>query len=139
MAANTNPVFPLTAHITTVKISTANTTTASVAVGSLTGGVQIFVAGTNGSRLDAIQCKAEVTTAAGMIRIWQSDGTTAWLFDEYPTGAVTPSGTVQTAQVGQIYDPSFGRPQIVLQSGHSFYATTNNAEAWDVTAIGGDY
>lgn len=133
MPANTQPIFPNVPRIAVANLSAANTTRASVATGSLTNGVLILAAGSNGSRIDQITVQATGTTTAGMVRLWLAISGTAHLYDEFPVTAVTPSGSVVTFRDARLYTT------LVLPSTASLYATTHNAEAFNVTAHGGDY
>lgn len=86
----------------------------------------IFTAGSSGSRVDDIVIQATGTTTAGMVRLFLHDGTNARLWAEVPVSAVTPSATVAafaTALVNQA---------LVLPSGWSLRASTNNAETFNV-------
>jgi hypothetical protein len=116
------------------QISTANT----ARDGTGTIGT-VFTAGSNGSRIDMIDVQATATTTAGMVRLFVHDGTNAYLVAELPVVATTPSGT----------NPSYSQQlntntmtqflPIVLPTGWSLRASTNNAEAFNVIAFGGDF
>lgn len=89
---------------------------------------EVAPAGPNGSRVDDLTITATGTTTAGMIRLFLHDGTTARLWREIPVQAVTPSGTVPawTAMLTNL--------ELVLQSGWSLRASTQNAESFNVLA-----
>lgn len=131
MAANTEPIFTLTPHVGAVAISTANTNRDG------TGDIgTVLTAGENGTRIHRIVIKAAVTTTAGMVRLFIHDGSTYFLYKEIAVTAITASGTVAAFE----YILSFyGEGAIVLPRGYSLRASTNNAEAFNVIAEGGDY
>jgi hypothetical protein len=116
------------------QISTANTNRD----GTGTIGT-VFTAGANGSRIDMIDLQATATTTAGMIRLFVHDGTNAYLVVEVPVTAVTPSATnpAYTQQFNTNTMTQF--LPIVLPTGWSLRASTNNAEAFNVIAFGGDF
>jgi hypothetical protein len=99
----------------------------------------VFSAGSNGSRIDAIDIQAIATTTAGMIRLFIHDGTTAHLINEVPVLAITPSGTVP-AWAAQLNTNTMTQIlPIILPTGYSLRAATNNAESFKVIAFGGDF
>jgi hypothetical protein len=116
------------------QISTANTNRD----GTGTIGT-VFTAGSNGSRIDMIDVQATATTTSGMIRLFVHDGTTAFLVAELPVVAVTPSAT-NPAYSQQLNTNTMTQfLPIVLPTGYSLRASTNNAEAFNVIAFGGDF
>lgn len=116
------------------QISTANT----ARDGTGTIGT-VFTAGSSGSRIDMIDVQATATTTAGMIRLFVHDGTTAFLVAELPVVAVTPSAT-NPAYSQQLNTNTMTQfLPIVLPTGYSLRASTNNAEAFNVIAFGGDF
>lgn len=131
MAANTTPIFTLTPKIGKVQISTANTNRDG------TGTIGTVLTGsTNGTRIHRITIQAAVTTTAGVIRLYISDGTNVHLWTEVIVAAVTPSTTVSAwSYVMEL----FGEAALILPSGYVLMASTNNAEAFNVFAEGGDY
>ena len=99
----------------------------------------IFSAGANGSRIDAIDIKAVGTTTAGMIRLFIHDGANARLLTEVPVVAVAPSGALP-AWEAQLNTNSMSQIlPLVLPTGYSLRAATNNAETFNVIALGGDF
>lgn len=103
------------------QVSTANTNrdgTGTIAT--------IFTAGASGSRIDDITIIATGTTTAGMVRLFLHDGTNARLWAEVPVSAATPSGTVQA------FAASLLNQSLILPSGWSLRASTNNAETFNV-------
>jgi hypothetical protein len=99
----------------------------------------VFTAGAGGSRIDAIDLQATVTTTAGMIRLFIQDGTNARLVAEFPVLAQTPSATA--VAWSRMLNTNTMTPllPIILPTGYSLRASTNNAEAFNVIAFGGDF
>lgn len=86
----------------------------------------IFTAGSSGSRIDEIRIIATGTTTAGMVRLFLHDGATARLWTEVPVTAATPSGTVQA------FNTTLTNQALILPSGWSLRASTNNSETFNV-------
>ena len=116
------------------QISTANTNRD----GTGTIGT-IFTAGASGSRIDAINIKATGTTTAGMIRLFIHDGTNARLLTELPVLALTPSATLPSWETQLNTNTMTQVLPLVLPTGYSLRAATNNAETFNVIALGGDF
>ena len=125
-----NPNFASTPKVGKLLINTANTNRDGTGVIS-----SIFAAGASGSRIDKVVIAANGTTTAGMIRFYISNGVTATLIFEVPVPALVPSATVQTFVSNQVGIPF----PLVIPSGYSLQASTNNAEAFIITAFGGDF
>lgn len=123
-----DPQFLTSVRTEMGQISTANTNrdgTGTIA--------SIFTAGASGSKILAIEVKATVTTTAGMIRLFLNDGVNIRLWYEISVSAITlSSGTVQS-----FYQRI--APDLLLESGWSLEASTNNAETFNVIITGGDY
>ncbi len=121
-----------------VQIATANT--ARDGTGTLG---TVYTAGTSGSRIDSIIIQATNTTTAGMIRFFISidSGTTKRLIGEVPVLAITAAATTpvfQTVLTSQ--NSAFMQNGLVLQANAILYASTNNAEAFNVVAVNaGDF
>lgn len=132
MAKNTSPVFAKNGTNDNVQVSTANTARDG------TGTLGTLATGTaDGKRIEMVHAKATVTTTAGMVRIFLSTdgGATKRLIGEIPIAALTVSATQQAAE--GIWIPPRGF--IILEgTGHLLYASTHNAEAINVFALGGD-
>lgn len=125
----TDPNYAATPRIGVAAISTANTNRD----GSGTLGT-VLTAGSNGSRVDVITVQATGTTTAGMVRLFVHDGSVARLWREVPVSAITPSGSVVAfAQELALVEP------LLLPTGWSLRASTHNAEAFNVVAVGGDF
>lgn len=154
MAANTNPIYPLTPYIVNASLAavTACTTRAPTATAGLaaanififvpTGANQLPVS-TAGTRIDKIQVQA-ASTAIGAasgnqtVLIWEWDGTTAWVIDEFVITATTPSATAAAFNLSKSYTT------LVLPTGHALYvsttvSTTAATTAMLVTAFAGTY
>lgn len=99
----------------------------------------VFTAGSSGSRIDAINIQATATTTAGMIRLFVYDGTTAHLINEVPVAAITPSGTLPAFSTQLNTNTMTQILPIVIPTGYSLRAATNNAESFKVIAFGGDF
>lgn len=99
----------------------------------------IFTAGANGSRIDAIDIKAVGTATAGMIRLFLHNGTNARLLTEVPVTAITPSNTLPSWEAQLNANTMTQVLPLVLPTGYSLRAATNNAETFNVIALGGDF
>lgn len=115
-------------------IATANT--AKDGTGTLG---TVFTAGASGSRIDAINIKATVTTTAGMVRLFVHNGTSAFLLTEVPVIAVTSSATAPSFEVQLNTNTMTQILPLILPTGYSLRASTNNAENFNVLAQGGDF
>lgn len=101
--------------------------------------VTVFSAGASGSRIDAINIKATGTTTAGMIRLFIHDGADARLLTEVPVTAITPSGTLPSWEAQLNTNTMTQVLPLVLPTGYSLRAATNNAETFNLLAFGGDF
>lgn len=92
----------------------------------------IFTAGSSGSRVDDIYIVATGTVTAGVVRLFLNDGTNTRLWQEILVTATVPSTTVQ------VWSYSLLNQALVLPTGYSLRAATNNAETFniDVTRAG---
>jgi hypothetical protein len=86
----------------------------------------IFTAGASGSRVDDIKIQALATTTAGVVRLFLHDGTNARLWQEVMVTATTPSTTVQA------FNTTLYNQALILPTGWSIRASTNNAEGFNV-------
>lgn len=103
------------------QISTANTNRNG------TGTIGTVMTGaTNGTRIDDIYIVATGTTTAGVVRLFISDGTNVRLWQEILVSAVTPSTTVA------VWSYTLLNQALILESGWSLQASTNNAETFNV-------
>ena len=103
------------------QISTANTNRNGT--GTL---ATVMTGATNGTRIDDIYIVATGTTTAGVVRLFISDGTNIRLWQEILVTAITPSTTVQ------VWSASLLNQGLLLESGWSLQASTNNAETFNV-------
>ena len=124
-----NAQFTATPKVGIAALSVANTNRD----GSGTLGI-VFTAGANGSRVDKAVVRATGTTTPGTVRLYIYNGTTAALFTEVIVTAVTVSAS--TPAFEGVIDFLGG---LVLPSGYSLRASTNNAETFNVVAFGGDF
>jgi hypothetical protein len=99
----------------------------------------VWTAGTSGSRILAITIKAIVTTTAGMIRLYISDGTNIRLWQEIDVTVAVPSGTVKGFSATVDCSDASPTNLLVLPTGYSLRVSTHNAETFNVFAVGGDY
>ena len=132
MAANTSPIF------TVIPICPAQTVSAANTNRDGTGTIVDIVTGdTDGTRIDSVVIQAVVTTTAGMVRLYVWNTSAYNLFYEQAVTAITASASVACfrAEVSR----NDGRPLVVLPSGWKLAASTHNAEAFRVHAVGGDF
>lgn len=119
-------------------ISTANT--ARDGTGTLG---TVYTAGSSGSRIDSIVVQATATTTAGMIRFFISNdaGTTKRLVYELPVVAITPSAAIPAFQaILTSQNSSFMMNGLILQASAILYASTNNAESFNIVSVNaGDF
>lgn len=96
--------------------------------------VTVFTAGSSGSRIDDITITATGTTTAGVVRLFINDGTNTRLWQEILVAAVTPSTTVA------VFSSSLLNQALLLPSGYSLRASTNNAETFNINVTrAGDF
>lgn len=131
---STTANYAATPNLGIAAISTANTNRD----GTGTIGT-VLTAGASGSRIDAVMVKATGTTTAGMIRLFAHNGTTAYLLNEIPVLANTPSSTAPAWEVQMNASTMSQLFPIILPTGFSLRASTNNAETFNVLAVGGDF
>lgn len=113
--------YASTVQTAQAQISTANTNRNG------TGTIGTVITGaTNGTRVDDISIVATGTTTAGVVRLFISDGTNIRLWQEILVSAVTPSTTVQ------VWSYTLLNQALILKSGWSLQASTNNAETFNV-------
>lgn len=103
------------------QISTANTNRD----GTGTVGT-ILTAGASGTRIDDIDIVAAGTVTAGVVRLFLHDGSAYRLWREILVSATTPSTTVA------VWSYSLRDLALVLKTGWSLRASTNNAETFNV-------
>jgi hypothetical protein len=116
------------------QLSTANT--ARDGSGTL---ATVFTAASDnaGSRVDRLSINATGITTSGMIRLFitNSGGTSTRLIQEISVSPNTPSATIPAWSAQVNFDGG-----LVLENGASLKASTNNAEAFNVSVlIAGDF
>lgn len=117
----TTAQYAATVQTAQAQISTANTNRNG------TGTIGTVITGaTNGTRVDDISIVATGTTTAGVVRLFISDGTNVRLWQEILVSAITPSTTVQ------VWSYTLLNAALILKSGWSLQASTNNAETFNV-------
>ena len=126
MAAS--PVFAVTPEIGMGQVSAANTNRD----GTTGTYVTLVTAAPSGTRVAEIVTQATVTTTAGMVRLFLTDGSTTRMFDEIAISAATVSASVKGNRVSTLYT------NLVIPSGWSIRASTHNAEAINVFVLGAD-
>ena len=104
-----------------VQVTTANTNRDGT--GTIT---TVLTAAASGTRIDDIYMVATGTTTAGVIRLFVHDGTNARLLSETLVTAITPSTTVQ------VWSNTLLSQAIVLKTGYSLRASTNNTETFNI-------
>lgn len=97
--------------------------------------VSIATGSAAGLRVSEVVAQAEVTTTAGMIRLYLStdSGSTWKLFDEIPVSAVTVAASTAAFRASRSY-----ANLILYGTSNRLGASTHNAEAFQVWALGAD-
>ena len=113
-------------YAATVRGASAQVTTANTNRNGTGTIVSVFTAGSSGSRIDDIYIVSTGTTTAGVVRLFISDGTNIRLWQEILVAAITPSTTVG------VWNASLLNQALILASGWSLQASTNNAETFSV-------
>lgn len=113
-------------YAATVRGANAQVTTANTNRNGTGTIVSVFSAGASGSRIDDIYIVATGTTTAGVVRLFISDGTNIRLWQEILVTAITPSTTVQ------VWSYALLNLALILPSGYSLQASTNNSETFNV-------
>lgn len=145
MAANTNPIFPLTPNVSWGNVLTANT--AKDGTGTV---VTVFTAGVNGSKIDQIKVRALGTNVATVMRFFVNNGqanTTAAnnsLIHETTIAATTLSEVAALTDNDITVAKNTGEvavPIPYLPAGYKINVTigTTVAAGLQVTVHGGDY
>lgn len=121
------PLYVATWRTEVAKIATANT--AINGTGTI---ADIFTFTATGGILECVNIKAEATTTAGMIRIWEKKSGTYYLLYEVSVAAFTPSATVKSFMDTVWFNRHYGNGDIIACS-------TEKAESFAIQIIGGDY
>jgi alpha-tubulin suppressor-like RCC1 family protein len=93
---------------------------------------RLFYAGENGALVEGVLIRATGSTTAGMIRLWLNNGTTTLMIREVKVLAITVSASVASFAVTVPLAMS-------VPPGSSMFASTNNAEGFNVTVYGSHY
>lgn len=145
MPVTATPVFAQTPYSVSVSLAaqTACTTRAPTATASLAGAniIQFVPTSTNGCRIDYILVKSASSsitsaTAANLVQIWNWDGTTAYLTDEIPISAVTPSATAAGFSTTYIFANGLFLPAANRLYVSVTVTTVANTTALTATAFG---
>jgi hypothetical protein len=93
--------------------------------------------GAGGSRIERIRVRAAGNTTAGVVRLFLSldGGATKRLLEEVMVTAATPSTSVQIFEADVVFSGGLQLKNANAQ----IYAATNNPEAFNLFAEGGDY
>ncbi len=147
MPANTIPIYPITPHVSSVNLLTADTNFKA----PVTNGKVLVTAGTNGTRIDAVKIRALGTNVATVLRIFWNDGLGV---DEANFSLVhevaLAATTVQTANLTGVdtvllpinyANDGNGVLPPALNAGQKLYVSlgTTVASGYAVTFMGGDY
>jgi hypothetical protein len=124
-----NPVFAVTPRVGMAQVSVANTN-----LDGTTGTyVDVITGASTGTRIAEIVVEASVTTTAGMVRLFLTDGTNTRLFDEVTIAAATPSNTVKATRVSTTYNNL-----ILPNQNWKIRASTHVGNAINIFALGAD-
>jgi hypothetical protein len=141
MAANTQPIFPITQNIDGGKVITADTSYET----PTTNPVTVFTAGENGSRIDAIKVRALGTNIDTVLRLFIYDNVSVYyLAYEIQLAASTAAAdNITGTDVDLLRDTGYEAMPVIpyLPAGYKIIATvgTTVATGWMVTVFGGDY
>lgn len=147
MPKTATPVFPQNAFCKSLSLAAvaACTTRAPTPVANLAAANIFLLADVSANdrqvtKIKVSACSSAIgaTTAAQIVQIWISDGTTAYLEDEIQVNAQTPSASAVAFSFSKYYDP------LLLPANCKLYAsttvgTTASTTALQVSAYGGDY
>jgi len=95
--------------------------------------VDVITGGSNGTKISEIVTEATVTTTAGMVRLFITDGTTTRMFDEIAIAAATVSSTVRANRVSTLY-----ANLILPNASWRIRASTEQGQAINIFALGAD-
>ena len=96
--------------------------------------VLLLTGGTNGTKVEQIDCVGTGVTVAGNLVVFIYDGTTYWGMDDFLVTVVTPSTTVAPFFASHTYNNLF------VPSGSSLYITSAVAsQLVNVNAYGGSF
>lgn len=147
MAANLDPIYPITQNIGKATLLTADTSFTA----PTTAGAILITGGTNGTRIDGIKVRALGTNVATVLRIFFCDGlgtaaTNFALVHEIALAATTSATSaitgVDTLLLPINYDNAGnGAIPPYLKSGQKIYVSlgTTVASGFAISCYGGDY
>jgi|SRR6478609_3613615 len=128
MAAD--PAFASTPRHSAASVSA----TADTSRTSITTSVDVFTAGSSGSKIESIVFEGTGSTLAGVVVIWIYDGSTNHVLYEEAVTVVAASTTVAAYRTERTFDNLF------LPSGYKLKATSQVAnQLIKVHAFGGDF
>jgi hypothetical protein len=93
--------------------------------------VDVITAAAAGTRVDALEIVATGTTTAGVVRLFQYDGTNNRLFKEILVTAITPSTTTAVWSTTYVFDP----PLVIRNASWKLKASTHNAETFNICPV----
>lgn len=96
--------------------------------------VSVFAAGSNGSRVDNVRIVASAANLADVVRLFINDGSDNRLLHEELMTATTPSTSVAVAKATINFPDG-----LLLPSGWSLGASTDQGETYNVFVEGGDF
>jgi len=140
MAANTQPIFPISPKVSGGKVITADTSYEN----PVTNPVTLFTAGENGARIDQIKARALGNNVATVLRLFVYDGASYKLAHESGLPASTAAADGETgSNIDILRDTGYEAmpPVPYLPAGYSLVGTvgTTVASGWMVTVFGGEY
>ncbi len=140
MPMNNDPVYPKTPNVSWDQTVTVANNTADLTTGT---SYLIFTAGSNGSYVDSVVCKAApaVNTAATVLRIWLNNGsTTGTAANSVLIEEISMPATTTSAVLGL---PTFcAALRRAIPAGYKLYVTAGTdpgATNLHVTCFGADY
>lgn len=136
MEVNDRPRFVREALVESVLISAANPNLDG------TGTIVDVVdnsAGTEKVRVDKILFKALAVTTAGMIRIFHHDGAAYFLIAEVPVTVVNPTPSLPSFSAEYLLSDSAENVPFDLPAGNKIGLSTEQAESFHCSAIGGTF
>ena len=135
MAANINPIYPLTPKVAWGTVLTANT-----AMDGTGAQVTVYTAGANGARVDKLRCKALGANVQTVLRVFVNNGATNatpannTLIAELTLPATTASNTYGALDRVLMLDVALPATYVL-----NVAIGTTVATGWAITAEGGDY
>lgn len=144
MAANIQPIFPITPKVQWGKVLTADATASKSHDGTTTNAVLIYTAGANGSRIDEIKALSLGTNVATVIRVFINNGsanTTATNNSLYKETSAPATTITEISSSTEIEILNKDESALVLPPNYKLYACvgTTIAAGLQITVIGGDY